>query len=125
MIASQHAPRRTTESLFTLSSMCDTVRNCGALRCYEVIVENWVRGWTAGAPAQEGAMNMDQLWGRIGEASARAREFAGMLIGNRALILQARIDFAEAKAQAAFGDVKSAVQDRRMMFRRARPEHDR
>ena len=65
-------------------------------------------------------MNMDQMWGRLGEASAKAKELAGALLGNRALILQARIDYAERRAQAAFGDVKSAVLDRRALSARAR-----
>jgi hypothetical protein len=65
-------------------------------------------------------MNRDQLWGRLGEASARAREWAGALLGNRAMILQARIDVAQRRAQSAFGDAKSAVLGRRVMNPRTR-----
>ncbi len=65
-------------------------------------------------------MNSDQMWGRLGEASAKIKELTGTLFGNRALILQARIEFAERRAQAAFGDVKSAVLDRRLMSPRSR-----
>jgi hypothetical protein len=65
-------------------------------------------------------MNRDQLWGRLGEANARAKGLLGALLRNRTMILQARIEYAAARAQRAFGDVKSAVFDRRAMNGRRR-----
>jgi hypothetical protein len=65
-------------------------------------------------------MNMDQIWGRFGVTRARVKGLAGALMRDRALVLQAKIDFVTRRAQAAFGDAKSAVHERRMLMRSAR-----
>jgi uncharacterized protein YjbJ (UPF0337 family) len=65
-------------------------------------------------------MNMDQMWGRLGEARAKVKELAGTLVGDSAMISEARGEFAVRRAQAAFGDAKSAVQERGMITTRGR-----
>ncbi len=70
-------------------------------------------------------MNRDQVWGRFGEASAKLRELAGMLGGFDELASRARLDFAARRAQARFGDAKSAVEKRRVVARRGRLDHAR
>ncbi len=63
-------------------------------------------------------MNSDQVWGRVGEARAKLKELAGVLVGFEDLASRARLDFAARKAQARFGDAKSAVEKRRVIARR-------
>ena len=70
-------------------------------------------------------MNMDQIWGRFGVTRAIVKGLAGAVLHDRALVLQAKIDFATRRAQAAFGDAKSAVQGRRMLMRGARLDQRR
>jgi uncharacterized protein YjbJ (UPF0337 family) len=68
-------------------------------------------------------MNRDQVWGRFGEAKAKLKELAGVLAGFDELALRARLDFAAHRAQARFGDAKSAVEKRREIARRGRLDH--
>jgi hypothetical protein len=65
-------------------------------------------------------MNMDQILGRCGATGAIVKQLAGALLGARDLVLKAKIDLARCRAQAAFGDARSAVQERRVLTRSMR-----
>lgn len=104
--------------------MCDTVqmRWLGAATCIIGVLRLYglPRLDTRGEPTWESCMNMDQMWGRLGEARAKVKELAGTLVGDSTMISEARSEFAVRRAQAAFGDAKSAVQERGMITKRGR-----
>jgi hypothetical protein len=70
-------------------------------------------------------MNRDQVLGRLGKATARVKELAGMLVGHQDLVGQAKLDFRASRSQAEFGDAKSVVEQRRLLRRRGRLGHAR
>jgi len=70
-------------------------------------------------------MNKDQVLGRLGAATAKVEELAGVVVGHRGLAARGRAAVAASRAQAEFGDAKSAVEKRRLMARRGRLGHAR
>jgi len=60
---------------------------------------------------QESIMNKDQVKGRIKEAKGKAKEIAGKVVGNKDLERKGKIENAEGKVQAGYGDLKEDIKD--------------
>jgi uncharacterized protein YjbJ (UPF0337 family) len=56
-------------------------------------------------------MNKDQVKGRIEQATGKAKEVAGSVLGNDKLQVDGLADQAEGKAQSVFGDTKENAKD--------------
>jgi hypothetical protein len=59
-------------------------------------------------------VNRDQFCGRLVEVRAKLLQLASACVGYDKLVARARTDFNIGRAQARFGDAKSAVQRRRL-----------
>lgn len=51
-------------------------------------------------------MNKDQVKGRIKEAKGKAKEIAGKVVGNKDLEQEGKIENADGKVQAGYGDLR-------------------
>lgn len=60
---------------------------------------------------QESIMNKDQVKGRIKEAKGKAKEIAGKVVGNKDLEQEGKIENADGKVQAGYGDLREDVKD--------------
>ena len=56
-------------------------------------------------------MNEDQVKGRFKEATGKAKEIAGKVVGNKDLEEKGKIENAEGKVQSGYGDLKEDVKD--------------
>ncbi len=57
-------------------------------------------------------MNKDQIKGRIEEMKGKAKEVAGNVVGNKSVQAKGVAQKVAGKAQAGYGDVKSAAKDK-------------
>jgi uncharacterized protein YjbJ (UPF0337 family) len=57
-------------------------------------------------------MNKDQVKGRADQASGKAKEVAGRVVGNERLEAEGLGDQAKGKAQAGYGDAKENIKDK-------------
>ena len=57
-------------------------------------------------------MNKDQIKGRIEELKGKAKEVAGSVVGNKSVEAKGVAQKISGKAQAGYGDVKSAAKDK-------------
>jgi uncharacterized protein YjbJ (UPF0337 family) len=58
---------------------------------------------------KESSMNKDQVKGRIDEATGKAKEVTGKLIGDKEMELDGRVKKNGGKLQAGFGDIKEEI----------------
>ena len=56
-------------------------------------------------------MNKDQVKGRIKEAKGKAKEIAGKVVGNKDLEQKGKIENADGKIQAGYGDLREDIKD--------------
>ena len=52
------------------------------------------------------AMNNDQVKGRVKEVKGKARQIAGIIVGDKTLEQKGKVQAAVGKAQAGYGDLK-------------------
>ena len=56
-------------------------------------------------------MNKDQFKGRTEQAKGKIKEIAGKVVGNKDLERKGKIENAEGKVQAGYGDLKEDIKD--------------
>jgi uncharacterized protein YjbJ (UPF0337 family) len=56
-------------------------------------------------------MNKDQIKGRIKEAKGKVKQVAGKMVGSKDLEKKGKIQHAEGKIQAGYGDGKEDIKD--------------
>ncbi len=82
---------------------------------YFILSECWIPTTTLRIPIdsryQESIMNKDQVKGRIKEAKGKAKEIAGKVVGNKDLEQKGKIENADGKVQAGYGDLREDVKD--------------